>query len=122
DSQGSCGDRRRKKVDCALALVARGRPMKSVCLVLGVARSNLHLLYRRSSEWRDGRRDRTPQHDEAVLADIRRHITDLPSYGYRRAGALLNRERRTQGLPVLNPKRIYRIMARHQLLLPKAPL
>ncbi len=58
--------------------------MKSVCLVLGVARSNLHLLYRRSSEWRDGRRGRTPQHDEAVLADIRRHITDLPSYGSHR--------------------------------------
>ncbi len=96
--------------------------MKSVCLVLGVARSNLHLLYRRPSEWRDGRRGRTPQHDEAVLADIRRHIADLPSYGYLRAGALLNRERRVHGLPALNPKRIYRIMARHQLLLPKAPL
>jgi transposase InsO family protein len=96
--------------------------MKSVCLVLGVARSNLHLLYRRPSEWRDGRRGRTPQHDEAVLADIRRHIADLPSYGYRRAGALLNRERRAHGLPALNSKRIYRIMARHQLLLPKAPL
>lgn len=70
----------------------------------------------------NGRRGRTPQHDEAVLADRRRHIADLPSYDYRRAGALLNRERRAHGLPALNPKRIYRIMVRHQLLLPKALL
>lgn len=41
--------------------------------------------------------------------------------GYRRAGALLNRERRSQGQQALNHKRIYRVMARHRLLLPKAP-
>jgi putative transposase len=47
---------------------------------------------------------------------VRRHIAELPSYGYRRAGALLNRERRSQGQAVLNHKRVYRVMARHQLL------
>lgn len=92
--------------------------MKSVCSVLGVARSNLH---HGGGDYRDGRCGRTQAQDEALLADIRRHIADLPSYGYRRAGALLNRERRSQGLSMLNHKRIYRIMARHQLLLPKAP-
>ena len=96
--------------------------MKSVCLALGVARSNLHVRYRRATDWRDGRSRRTPAHeDEALLADIRRHIAELPSYGYRRATALLNRERRLQGQGPLNHKRIYRVMAQHQLLLPKAP-
>lgn len=78
--------------------------MKSVCLVLGVARSNLHVRHHRCGDWQDGRRDRTPAQDEALLADLRRHIADLPSYGYRRAGALLNRERRSQGQATLNHK------------------
>ena len=93
--------------------------MKSVCSALGVARSNLHVRHHRR-DWGDGRCGRTPAQDEALLADIRRHIAELPSYGYRRAGALLNRERRSQGRGVLNHKRIYRVMAQHQLLLPKA--
>ena len=63
--------------------------MKSVCSVLGVARSNLHVRHHRSVDYRDGRCGRTHAQDEALLADIRRHIADLPSYGYRRAGALL---------------------------------
>jgi transposase InsO family protein len=95
--------------------------MKSVCSALGVARSSLHLRYHRPSDWQDGRSGRTPVQDDALLADIRRHIAELPSYGYRRAGALLNRERRSQGRGTLNHKRIYRVMAQHQLLLPKAP-
>lgn len=33
--------RSRKKMDCALAIVAGGRPVKQVCEVLGVARSNM---------------------------------------------------------------------------------
>jgi len=86
--------------------------MKSVCLALGVARSNLHVRYRRATDWRDGRSRRTPAHeDEALLTDIRRHIAELPSYGYRRAAALLKRERRLQGQGPLNHKRIYRVMA-----------
>ncbi|MBL8353977.1 MAG: IS3 family transposase [Delftia acidovorans] len=56
-----------------------------------------------------------------LLLDIHHHITELPSYGYRRAAALLNRERRSQGQGPLNQKRVYRLMAQHQLLLPKAP-
>lgn len=94
--------------------------MKPVCLALGVARSNLHARYHRPGDWRDGRSGRAPTQDEALLADIRRHIAELPSYGYRRAGALLNRERRLRGQQALNHKRIYRVMARHRLLLPKA--
>lgn len=95
--------------------------MRSVCSALGVARSNLHVRHHRPGDWQDRRSDRMPAQDEALLADLRRHIADLPSYGYRRAGALVNRERRSQGHTGLNHKRIYRVMARHQLLLPKAP-
>ena len=71
--------------------------MKSVCLVLGVARSNLHVRHHRCGDWQDGRSGRTPAQDDALLTELRRHIADWPSYGYRRAGALLNRERRAQG-------------------------
>lgn len=71
--------------------------MKSVCSALGVARSNLHVRHHRSGHWQDNRRGRTPAQDGLLLADLRRHIAGLPSYGYRRAGALLNRERRSQG-------------------------
>lgn len=94
--------------------------MKLVCSALVVVRSKLHVRYHRTGDWRDGRSSRTPAQDEAFLADIRCHIAGLPSYGYRRAGALLNRDRRSQGRWVLNHKRIYRVMAWHQLL-PKAP-
>lgn len=52
---------------------------------------------------------------------IRKQITDLPSYGYRRACALVNRQRRAQGGARINPKRVYRVMAQAGLLLPKAP-
>jgi len=52
--QGSRGVYRCKKVDGALALVARGRPMKTVCRVLDVARSPVHDRQHRSEDWRDG--------------------------------------------------------------------
>ena len=95
--------------------------MKSVCSVLGVARSNLHVRHHRSGDWQDSHRGRTPTQDELLLAELRRHIAELPSYGYRRAGALLNRERCSQGQQALNHKRIYRVMTQHRLLLTKAP-
>lgn len=110
-----------KKVDCALALVAEGRGVKPVCDALGVARSNLHARAHRPKHWRDARKGRTPAPDDELLVEIRRHIADLPSYGYRRACALVNRERREQGRNVVNPKRVYRVMAEARLLLPKAP-
>jgi putative transposase len=44
------------------------------------------------------------------LAELRAVIEPLPSYGYRRAGELVNRERRCQRRPPVNPKRVYRVM------------
>jgi len=95
--------------------------MKAVCDALGLARSNLHTRARRAKDWRDARLGRTPAPDEELLTEIRRHIADLPSYGYRRACALVNRERRQEDRPMVNPKRAYRVMAEARLLLPKAP-
>ena len=61
--------------------------MKTVCRVLGVARSHVYELHDRSEDWRDGRKGRAPAGDAQLLAEIRQQISDLPSYGYRRACA-----------------------------------
>lgn len=77
-----------KKVDCALALVAQGRrPMKTVCQALGLARSHVHAVAKRSVSWQDRRSARTCAGDLELLNDIRSQIAHLPSYGYRRACA-----------------------------------
>jgi putative transposase len=95
--------------------------MKSVCRVLSVARSHVQDLHQRNVGWLDGRKGRTPTGDVQLLAEIREQIAELPSYGYRRACALVNRQRTAQGASRVNPKRAYRVMAQAKLLLPKAP-
>ena len=92
-----------------------------MCEALGVARSNVHLRGTRSASWVDGRTQRTPADDEQLLAEIREQIASLPTYGYRRACALVNRRRVTGGASRVNPKRAYRVMAGNGLLLPRAP-
>ena len=95
--------------------------MKTVCSVLGLARSHIHELHHRAEDWRDGRTGRTPATDAHLVAEIREQIAELPSYGYRRACALVNRQRAQEGAARVNPKRAYRVMAQAGLLLPKAP-
>ena len=94
--------------------------MKPVCDALGLARSNVHAKTSRPSSWVDGRTERTPQGDNELLVEIRAQIAELPSYGYRRACALVNQQR-LPAAPRVNPKRAYRVMAGNGLLLPKAP-
>lgn len=91
--------------------------MKLVCDVLGVARSNISERATRPSNWQDRRRNRRPIDDHSLLAELREEIADLPSYGYRRACALVNRRREATSQPRINPKRAYRIMREHALLL-----
>jgi len=55
--------------------------------------------------------------DAAVLQDIKKILSDRPSYGYRRVTAVLNAERYMQGKSNINHKRIYRIMRQNNLLL-----
>lgn len=95
--------------------------MMAVCRALGVARSHVHDLKTRPGTWRDGRQARVPGQDAQLLNELREQITELPSYGYRRACALVNRQRRLMDAPRVNPKRVYRVMRSHGLLLPKAP-
>ena len=96
--------------------------MMAVCRALRLARSHLHQRLNRSPDWIDGRTQRTtPDADAALLGELKAHILELPTYGYRRAGALVNRQRRHHGEPRVNAKRVYRVMASNALLLPKAP-
>lgn len=97
--------------------------MKTVCQALGVARSHVHQRAGKSAGWVDGRQAHCvdPMADAMLIEAIRAEITALPTYGYRRAGALVNRTRSIIGLQPVNHKRFYRIMKQHQLLLPKAP-
>jgi putative transposase len=95
--------------------------MKAICEALGLARSHIHALQHRPASWVDGRTGRTPAGDAQLLIELRHHIAELPSYGYRRACALVNRERVANHRPRVNPKRVYRVMAANGLLLPRAP-
>lgn len=91
--------------------------MKTVCDVLGVARSNLHDRTARSASRPDRRRARRPLDDAGLVAEIRQEIADLATYGYRRAAALVNRRRTLKGQACANHKRIYRVMRENDLLL-----
>jgi transposase InsO family protein len=57
--------------------------------------------------------------DAELLPAIRRLVDQRPTYGYRRIAALLNRERRAADKPVVNAKRVHRIMGNHAMLLEK---
>ncbi|MRS04379.1 IS3 family transposase [bacterium] len=57
--------------------------------------------------------------DDAFLLLIRQITDDRPTYGYRRVTALINRQRMAQGQSRINPKRIYRLLKMHGLLLPR---
>lgn len=90
--------------------------MKTVCDVLGVARSAVAVRQARSADWQDGRRAR--EHDDTTLVtEIHELVADLPTYGYRRIWALLRRSHELSGAPPVNVKRVYRVMREHQLLL-----
>jgi putative transposase len=84
--------------------------MKTVCDVLGVARSNLHVRVHRAADWTDRRKHRHPRDDHALQAELHAVITPLATYGYRRAAALVNRRRCEQRRARVNHKRVYRVM------------
>jgi putative transposase len=88
--------------------------VRRVAETLGVSRSQLHERLRHGSK---ARRSYRKSEDAQLLAPVRRLVDERPTYGYRRIGALLNRERLQAGLPRLNHKRFYRLMAQNGLLL-----
>ncbi|EOT8965723.1 IS3 family transposase [Escherichia coli] len=107
---------RGKKVDSARALIARGWGVSLVSRCLRVSRAQLHVILRRTDDWKDGRRSRHSD-DTDVLLRINHVIGELPTYGYRRVWALLRRQAELDGMPAINAKRVYRIMRQNALLL-----
>lgn len=76
--------------------------MRRVAQVLEVSRSRLHERFRQGDNPL-GHYQKTE--DAELLQAVRQLVDERPTYGYRRIGALLNRERVKQGLPRLNHKR-----------------
>ncbi|NZB95271.1 IS3 family transposase [Escherichia coli] len=111
---------RGKKVDSARALIARGWGVSLVSRCLRVSRAQLHVILRRTDDWKDGRRSRHAD-DTDVLLRIHHVIGELPTYGYRRVWALLRRQAELDGMPAINVKRVYRIMRQNALLLERKP-
>ncbi|MGU3207362.1 IS3 family transposase (plasmid) [Escherichia coli] len=107
---------RGKKVDSARALIARGWGVSLVSRCLRVSRAQLHVILRRTDDWKDGRRSRHSD-DTDVLLRIHHVIGELLTYGYRRVWALLRRQAELDGMPAINAKRVYRIMRQNALLL-----
>lgn len=96
-------------MDSARALIARGWGVSFVSRCLRVSRAQLHVILRRTDDWKDGRRSRHTD-DTDVLRRIHHVIGELPTYGYRRVWALLRRQTEPDGMPAINAKRVYRIM------------
>ncbi|UXE78729.1 IS3 family transposase (plasmid) [Escherichia coli] len=111
---------RGKKVDSARALIARGWGVSFVSRCLRVSRAQLHVILRRTDDWKDGCRSRHTD-DTDVLRRIHHVIGELPTYGYRRVWALLRRQTELDGMPAINAKRVYRIMRQNALLLERKP-
>ena len=89
-----------------------------VCRTMGVSRAQLSLRINRSADWQDRRCNRRNEEADAeILSAILNIISDMPSYGYRRVWGILRKQRRTEGQPPVNAKRLYRIMREHNLLL-----
>ena len=92
--------------------------MSAVAEAFDVARSNL---YDSQKEDRPIKRRKYGKRrdDEFYLSLIHPIDRDLPTYGYPRVTVLLNRELERIERPIVNPKRVYRIMRVYGLLLQK---
>ena len=88
--------------------------MKAIADALEVSRSNLTA---RSSHARPKRGHYEKSDDERLIPMIRAIVDERPTNGYRRVTAHLNRRLRKAQQPIVNHKRIYRIMLREGLLL-----
>lgn len=85
-----------------------------------MSRAQLHVILRRTDDWKDGRRSRHTDDTDALLR-IHHIIGELPTYGYRRVWALLRRQAEPDGRPAGNAKRVYRLMSQNALLPERKP-
>lgn len=90
--------------------------MSAVARTLGISRSNL---IERASKPSKPRGPYRKADDVALLAELRPIVDQRPTYGYRRVTALLNRQRRKEGKPIINTKRVLRVMQQNGLTLQK---
>ncbi len=88
--------------------------MTAVAEAIGVSRPHLSAMRNRPPP---GRRGRPPLPDAELVADIGVLVAEMPTYGYRRVHALLRRQAEKTGRAAPNPKRVYRVMKVHGLLL-----
>jgi transposase InsO family protein len=88
--------------------------MKRIAEALQVSRSNL---LERSKGRTKPRGPYLKAEDASLLPIIRRFVDERPTYGYRRITALVNRELARKELPLVNRKRVHRIMQQAALLL-----
>ena len=125
-TQASCA-RERGSVSLApvsadryVTLAGRGRKVSAVCKALGLARRNVHRLRTRPKKWIDARPE-TGKRQRRQGAGLKAQITELPTFGYQRTCALVNRHPANTGAPRVNAKHVYRVVVGHALLLPNAP-
>jgi putative transposase len=81
--------------------------VKAISRTLGAARSNV-IQRRDGATPRRGPQERPG--DVGLAGAIRRLVDARPTYGYRGIAARLKRERRSDGLPPVNTKRVYRLI------------
>lgn len=92
--------------------------IKAIADTLKVSRSNLIESKTRSS---DRTSKYTKAQDEELIPMLQEITNNKPTFGYRRAGAILNRKLRKAGKQVVNHKRVYRLMKQANMLLEKQP-
>jgi putative transposase len=86
--------------------------MRAISRALQVSRANL-------AKKKQGRPEAYKKKDEKLLKQIKEILAERPTYGYRRVGAMINHPLKSQGDPLVNHKRIYRVMRENGLLLKK---
>lgn len=95
--------------------------MKPIAEALEVSRSHLICSLQLNSEDKSfkSRVKNNLMTDQELVLKLKNITNGRPSYGYRRACAVLNRELINDGLKKVNHKRVYRVMKEQKLLLPK---
>ncbi|MFM6398862.1 MAG: DDE-type integrase/transposase/recombinase, partial [Planktothrix sp.] len=111
-----------KKTDIARAVARSGKfQMKPIAEALEVSRPNLVQSLQTKEKhipFKTRKKSHQLTEDELVLR-LKTITNGRPSYGYRRACAVLNRELLQMGYKKVNHKRVYRLMKESKLLLPK---